>query len=188
MRPAVFLDRDGVITEDVFYPATGEWEAPMRAADVVLRPGALAGLARLQALGRPLILVSNQGAYAKGKATLAALWQVHLRVVALLAADGIALDDCYYSYTHPDGTVPHVSGPSLERKPSPYFLLVAAARHDIDLARSWMIGDRDSDIACGRAAGTRTIFVRNPRASGQRGAGADAAADSLAEAAEIVAA
>jgi D-glycero-D-manno-heptose 1,7-bisphosphate phosphatase len=188
MRPAVFLDRDGVITEDVFYPETGEWEAAMRPGDVALRPGAREGLARLRALGRPLILVSNQGAYAKGKATLAALWQVHLRVVALLAADGLGFDDCFYSYTHPDGVVPHVSGPSLERKPSPYFLLVAAARHDLDLARSWMIGDRDSDIACGRAAGTRTILVRNPHARGQRGAAADAIAETLAEAASIVAA
>src|SRR5215470_17804278 len=144
MRAAAFLDRDGVINEDVFYPATGEWEAPMRPEDVVLRPGAIEGLVRLKALGHALILVSNQGAYAKGKAPLAALWQVHLRLVALLGAHDLAFDDCFYSYTHPDGSVPHVSGASLERKPSPYFLLVAAARHDIDLARSWMIGDRDS--------------------------------------------
>jgi D-glycero-D-manno-heptose 1,7-bisphosphate phosphatase len=188
MRGGVFLDRDGVITEDVFYRETGEWEAPMRVADVALRDGALAGLAQLKALGRPLILVSNQGAYAKGKATLAALWQVHLRVVELLAAEGIALDDCFYSYSHPDGVVPHVSGPSLERKPGPYFLLVAAARHDLDLARSWMIGDRDSDIACGRAAGARAIFVRNRRAVGQSGAGAVAAVADLVAAAAVVAA
>jgi D-glycero-D-manno-heptose 1,7-bisphosphate phosphatase len=130
--------------------------------------------------------VSNQGAYAKGKTTLAALWGVHLRVVELLAAHGLGFDDCFYSYTHPDGSVSHVSGPSLERKPSPYFLLVAAARHDLDLAQSWMIGDRDSDIACGRAAGARTIFVRNPRARGQSGAGAEATADDLDAAAAVI--
>lgn len=186
MRGAAFLDRDGVITEDVFYPETGEWEAAMRPEDVVLRPGAVTGLARLKALGYPLILVSNQGAHAKGKATLAALWRVHLRVVDLLGAHGLAFDDCFYSYTHPDGVVPHFSGPSLERKPGPYFLLVAAVRHDLDLARSWMIGDRDSDIACGRAAGARTILVRNERAPRQSGAGADAAADDLRAAAELV--
>jgi D-glycero-D-manno-heptose 1,7-bisphosphate phosphatase len=188
MRAAVFLDRDGVITEDALYRETGEWEAPLRVEDVVLRPGAIEGLARLRALGHALIVVSNQGAHAKGKATLAALWGVHLRVVALVGAHGLAFDDCFYSYSHPDGVVPHFSGPSLERKPGPYFLLVAAARHDLDLARSWMIGDRDTDIACGRAAGTRTIFVRNPRARGQRGPGADAAVQDLREAAEIVAA
>jgi D-glycero-D-manno-heptose 1,7-bisphosphate phosphatase len=186
MRGGVFLDRDGVITEDVYYPETGDWEAPMRREDTALRSGAIAGLARLKSLGLPLILVSNQGAYAKGKTTLAALWGVHLRVVELLAAHKLVLDDFYYSYTHPDGTVPHVSGPSLERKPSPYFLLVAAARHDLDLARSWMIGDRDSDIACGRAVGTRTIFVRNPHALGQSGAGADGVADDLGGAAQLV--
>ena len=165
MRAAVFLDRDGVITEDVYYPETGEWEAPMRPADAALRAGAIAGLARLKALGLPLILVSNQGAYAKGKTTLASLWGVHLRVVELLAAHGLGFDDCFYSYTHPDGSVPHVSGPSLERKPSPYFLLVAAARHDLDLERSWMIGDRDSDIACGRAAATSRKYGLGLRSS-----------------------
>lgn len=166
MRGAAFLDRDGVITEDVFYPETGEWEAAMRPEDVVLRSGAVAGLARLKVLGYPLILVSNQGAHAKGKATLAALWRVHLRVVELLGEHGLAFDDCFYSYTHPNGVVPHFSGPSLERKPGPYFLLVAAVRHDLDLARSWMIGDRDSDIACGRAAGRGRSWCAT---SGRRG-------------------
>ena len=57
--------------------------------------------------------------------------------------------------------MPGFSGPSLERKPGAYFLKIAQARYNLDLANSWMIGDRESDVCCGKAAGTRTILVRN---------------------------
>ena len=73
-------------------------------------------------------------------------------------------DAAFYSYGHPDGVVPHFSGPSLDRKPGPYNLFIAAAQLDLDLARSWMIGDRESDVACARAAGVRAILVENPHA------------------------
>ncbi|MEA2755332.1 MAG: hypothetical protein QOJ54_1621 [Aliidongia sp.] len=168
-RPAVFLDRDGVINEDVFYPETGEWEAPMHPDDLVLRPGVLPALARLAATGAALILVSNQAAHAKGKVALEQLIAVDGRLRGLLAEAGIIFADFCYSYSHPHGTVPGFSGPSLERKPGAYFLLVSAARHRLDLARSWMIGDRDSDIECGRAAGTRTILIANPHAGDKAG-------------------
>ena len=169
LLPAVFLDRDGVINEDVFYPETGEWEAPLRPEDLVLRPGVLPALQRLAASGFVLVLVSNQAAHAKGKVPLEALMAVDARLRAILAAAGIAFAEFCYSYSHPDGVVPGFSGASLERKPSPYFLLVAAARHGLDLAKSWMIGDRDTDIGCGQAAGTRTILVDNPRAGAKAG-------------------
>jgi D-glycero-D-manno-heptose 1,7-bisphosphate phosphatase len=168
-RPAVFLDRDGVINEDVFYPETGEWEAPMHPDDLVLCPGVLPALARLAATGSALILVSNQAAHAKGKVALEQLIAVDERLRGLLAEAGIGFADFCYSYSHPQGTVPGFSGPSLERKPGAYFLLVSAARHRLDLARSWMIGDRDSDIECGRAAGTRTILIANPHAGDKAG-------------------
>ena len=153
-RPAVFLYRDGVLVEEVYYPETGEWEAPLKPEDVRLIPGAAAATRRLAELGYALVLVSNQGGYAKGKTSLRALWLAHERFVALMAEqEGATLAAVYYSYSHPDGIVPHFSGSSLERKPSPYNLFVAAAQHDLDLGRSWMVGDRDTDVACGRAAG-----------------------------------
>ena len=162
-RPAVFLDRDGVLVEEVYYPEFDETEAPMRPDDVRLLPGVGLAARRLQALGFFLILVSNQGAAAKGKVGLDVLWQVRSRFDALLAGEGVTLDADYYSFSHPSGTVPGLSGPSLDRKPSPYNLLVATARFDIDLGRSWMVGDRETDVACGRAAGVRTIRLgRSP--------------------------
>lgn len=169
MRRAVFLDRDGVLTEEVFYPAFNEWEAPIAPADLVLKPGVVPALQALEALGYALILVSNQAAFAKGKTTLESLHQVHACFESWLDAAGVRLRDCYYSFSHPDGVVPGFSGVSLERKPSPYFLLVAQAKHDIDLAQSWMIGDRDTDIACGQAAGVATILVTNSRAGAKAG-------------------
>jgi D-glycero-D-manno-heptose 1,7-bisphosphate phosphatase len=83
--------------------------------------------------------------------------------------------------------VPYFSGSSLERKPGPYLLLVAAARHDIEAARAWMVGDQDTDMACGRAAGARTILVANPHAGARAsGSSADFRAADLGEAAAVI--
>jgi len=160
-RPAVFLDRDGVLVEEVFYPETGEIEAPLRPEDVRLLPGAAAAARMLAQAGYALVLLSNQAGYAKGKASLRALWLVHQRFVALLAREGVTLDAVFYSYSHPDGIMPYFSGPSLERKPGPYNLIIATAQLDLDLARSWLVGDRETDVACAEAAGVRPILVDN---------------------------
>jgi D-glycero-D-manno-heptose 1,7-bisphosphate phosphatase len=135
-RPAIFLDRDGVLVEEIFYAHTGETEAPLAADDVRLLPGVAAALRRLADAGFALVVISNQGAYAKGKTTLRALWLAHEKFLALLAEQRIRLDGCYYSWGHPDGTVPHFSGPSLDRKPGPYNIVIAAAQLDLDLSRS----------------------------------------------------
>jgi len=158
-RRAVFLDRDGVLVEEIFYPHTGEREAPLAPEDVRLLPGVAPALRRLAAAGYALVVISNQGGYAKGKTTLRALWLAHERFVALLAEQGARLDGAYYSWGHPDGTVPHFSGASLDRKPGPYNIFVAAAQLDLDLHISWMVGDRDTDVACAVAAGLRPILI-----------------------------
>jgi D-glycero-D-manno-heptose 1,7-bisphosphate phosphatase len=161
--PAVFLDRDGVLVEEVFYPETGEWEAPLRAEDVRLVPGAAAAARQLAQAGYKLVLISNQAAFAKGKTSLRALWLAHERFLSLLRTEGCTLDAVFYSYGHPDGVVPFFSGPSLDRKPGPYNIFVAAAQLDLDLQCSWIIGDRISDIDCGRAAGIGAILIANAR-------------------------
>ncbi|MCU1376896.1 MAG: hisJ [Actinomycetia bacterium] len=158
-RPAIFLDRDGVLVEEIFYPRTGEREAPLAPEDVRLLPGVAQALRSLADAGYALVVISNQGGYAKGKATLRALWLAHERFVALLAEQGARLDGYYYSYSHPDGAVPHFSGHSLERKPGPYNIFVAAAQLDLDCRNSWMIGDRKTDIGCAIAAGLQPILI-----------------------------
>ena len=190
MTPAVFIDRDGVINQGVMDEELGQYESPYHAADVALEDRAVEGLRHLRELGWPVIVVSNQPAAAKGTVSLAELWEVHERVASLLADEGVVLDDWRYCFHHPQGKVPQLSGPCPCRKPLPGMLLAAASKHDVDLERSWMIGDTDSDVSAGVAAGTRTILVENPRSEHKRSgaAGEEFRAADLAGAASVVAA
>lgn len=161
LRAAVFLDRDGVIVETVADALLGTPESPYRTEDVALVDGAVDAIRALRARGFLLVGVSNQPAAAKGNATLSDLRAVHDRTVELLAAQGADLDDWRYCFHHPAGVDPALAGSCDCRKPAPGLLLAAAECHDIDLARSWMVGDSDSDVAAGAAAGTRTVLVEH---------------------------
>ncbi len=188
-RAAVFLDRDGVINELVPDPVSGVPESPLRAQDVRLAPGAAAAAARLQRLGFLLVCVSNQPAAAKGKVSPAQLLAVHDRVLELLEAEGVKLAASQMCMHHEQGVVPELSGPCRCRKPAPGMLLDAASALEIDLPRSWMVGDTDADVAAGRAAGCRTLLVACPGSVHKRlqGVSADLSAESLAAAAQRLA-
>ncbi len=170
MERAAFLDRDGVLNELVFNPATGEYESPHHLADLALVPGMELGLKELQEAGYLLFLVSNQPSFAKGKTSLEEIKAIHERLHQALLGWGIRFRAYYYCYHHPESLVPELKGPCACRKPSPHFLLEAAREHGVDLGRSWMVGDQDSDVQCGRAAGTRTVLVENARSAKKRGA------------------
>ena len=182
---AVFLDRDGVINRNILNPASGEYEAPLKAADFALAPGVLEALRRLQRTGFLLFVVSNQPNYAKGKATLEELAAIDAKMRREVSEEGIALAGVYYCLHHPEGIVEEYSGPCVCRKPSPYFLLRAAREFGLDAANSWMIGDRETDVICGRAAGVRTIFI-DERCEGHGGNKADWIAQDLSGAAELI--
>lgn len=170
MKPAVFLDRDGVINELVLNPATQEYEPPHSPDDLVLFPDVIPSLCALQDAGFDLFLVSNQPDYAKGKATLEQIQAVHAKLDQILKSEGILFCDYFYCYHYPDGIVPEYSFVCECRKPKPYFLMKAIRNYGIDLAHSWMVGDRDSDIECGKTVGSRTILVEEPHSAGYRGA------------------
>ena len=175
---AVFVDRDGVINEPVW--DVDSFESPYRPEDVILVPGAAEALARLRDAGFALVLVSNQPAAAKGKATREALDAVHERVMDALR---IELDGVYYCHHHPDFT-----GPCDCRKPAPGLLLRAADELGLELSESWMIGDADTDVAAARSAGTHAVLVTHPRTGHRRsGAEADLIAPDLAGAAALIA-
>jgi D-glycero-D-manno-heptose 1,7-bisphosphate phosphatase len=162
MKPAaVFLDRDGVINQNVLNPATLAWDAPLTVEDFVLSHNALVALTAMRKAGFLLFIVSNQPNYAKAKASLETLESIHRHLLDLLHQRGIDFAAFYYCLHHPQGVVPSHSGPCRCRKPSPFFLLQARERFGLDMERSWMVGDRASDIACGQAAGVHTIRVRN---------------------------
>ena len=168
---AVFLDRDGTLNANVYYADSGEWESPRTRDALALLPGVIPALTRLQDAGFRLFLVTNQPSFAKGKTALANLEDVRAALDEQLAAHGIHFTQSYYCYHHPTSTVAGY-GVCECRKPSPFFLQHAARDYGIDLAQSWMVGDRATDIACGQNAGTRTVFID--------------ASTSIADAAELI--
>jgi histidinol-phosphate phosphatase family protein len=141
---ALFLDRDGTIMVD-----TGYVRDP---ADVTLLPGAAEALAAARELGFDLVVVSNQSGVARGIITLPQLEAVQRRFEELLAEAGVTLDETRFCLHGPD------DGCAC-RKPEPGLLRSAAAARGIDLKRSVMIGDRESDVLAGLGAGCTTIFL-----------------------------
>lgn len=166
-RPAVFLDRDGVLSELVPDPGSGRLEAPLTVTQVRLIPGAAAAARRLADAGWALVCVTNQPAAAKGLVPVAHVHQIQQRVLALLGAEGVVLDGAWMCQHHPDAVSDELRECDC-RKPAPGMLLSAANELDLDLERSWMIGDTDADIGAGRAAGCRTILVLNPGSAHKR--------------------
>jgi D-glycero-D-manno-heptose 1,7-bisphosphate phosphatase len=159
VNQAVFLDRDGTIIEDKHYLR--------RAEEVVIIPGAVSALARLQNAGFKLFIVSNQSGVGRGYFTLAEVEQVNDHLVERLGRDGIRFEKIYIAPEAPDA-------PSHGRKPSPRFLLDARDEFDLDLAHSYMIGDKLSDLECGWNAGIKkSILVRTGYGSEQERASAD---------------
>jgi len=142
---AVFLDRDGVLNRAII--RDGLPFAPTSIAELEILPGVPDALPRLRAAGFLLIVVTNQPDVARGTASRDAIDAIHARMRQTLPLDDIRV--CF----HDDAD--HCAC----RKPLPGLLLDAAAGWDIDLKRSYMIGDRWRDIAAGQAAGCTTVLV-----------------------------
>ena len=155
---AVFLDRDGTINREVSYLA--------RTAALELLPGAAAALALLQQAGYRLVVVSNQSGVARGLFSLRRMKKINRRLVRLLRKAGVRLDGFWSCPWHAEGRRGPFRADHPFRKPAPGMLEAAAARLGIRLGASWMIGDREGDIAAGAAAGCRTILVRTGYGSG----------------------
>jgi D-glycero-D-manno-heptose 1,7-bisphosphate phosphatase len=168
VRRAAFLDRDGVLNALVPDPLSGAAESPLRLEDVVLLPGAAQAAAGLRAAGYVLVVVSNQPAAAKGLVAPGQLEAVHARVLELMELAGAPVDDDRVCLHHPDAVVRDLAGPCRCRKPEPGMLIDAAAELGLDLQRSWMIGDTDSDVGAGAAAGCRTVLIEHGPSSHKR--------------------
>jgi D-glycero-D-manno-heptose 1,7-bisphosphate phosphatase len=159
-RRACFLDRDGVIIE--LLPDGLSVRTPDQ---VRLCAGAAGAIARLRAHGFLCVVVTNQPGPAKGLYTRESVHGATAHMHALLAAAGTAIDDVFICWHHPEGGPggdPTLVGPCDCRKPRPGMLLEAARKHDIDLARSFMVGDRETDVEAGRAAGCQALLVGRP--------------------------
>jgi D-glycero-D-manno-heptose 1,7-bisphosphate phosphatase len=168
MRRALFLDRDGVVNDLVFYPSHGEWESPRTLADLHVRENVFEPLRELNRSGWLIFLITNQPSYAKEKCRLEDLQEVHVRVLDELAKADVKVTESYVCYHHPESKIAGF-GPCQCRKPSPHFLREAARRYDVDLASSWMAGDQDTDVVTGINAGCRTALLKYEHSSGKRG-------------------
>ncbi|GAB4532455.1 MAG: D-glycero-beta-D-manno-heptose 1,7-bisphosphate 7-phosphatase [Anaerolineales bacterium] len=155
LRPAIFLDRDGVIIENrASYVRT--WE------DVVFYERALEALRHLRNSPYALVIVTNQSAVGRGILTLAQAEDINHKVVAHIRAAGGRVDAAYLCPHAPD------EGCAC-RKPQPGMLLQAARDLCLDLSRSWMVGDALTDIQAGHAAGVaHIVLVRTGRGDTQR--------------------
>jgi D-glycero-D-manno-heptose 1,7-bisphosphate phosphatase len=177
-RPAIFIDRDGTLNEEVGYLCRPE--------DVVLVPGAGAALARLNARGIPVLVVTNQAGIGRGKYGWAEFQAVQDRINGLLAQSGAHLDGVYAAPHHPKGVGGYQDPDHPDRKPNPGMLLRAAREHGLDLARSWMIGDKALDLGAGRNAGCRVALVRTGYGQEVDGALADLVAADLGAAVDRI--
>lgn len=153
---AVFLDRDGVLIEDV--------DLLVRPDQATLIDGVAAALRKLSTAGFRLVMVTNQTVVARGLSTLSQVQKVHRRIDAMLLADGgPVLDGRYVCPHHPHATLPRYRVLCDCRKPRHGLLLRAAHEHGLDLRASFFVGDRLTDIATGAAAGCRTVLVGSGR-------------------------
>jgi D-glycero-D-manno-heptose 1,7-bisphosphate phosphatase len=171
MQRAVFLDRDGVLNNLVPDPASGFPESPLRAEDMSLIDGVPEALSALRGAGYLLVGVSNQPAAAKDVTSVEELQRVQARLLELLEGDGVTFDRFALCFHHPEGSVPELTMTCDCRKPAPGLLTDALRELSLDREASWMVGDTDSDIAAGKAAGVRTILIANPASAHKRATG-----------------
>lgn len=152
MRPAVFLDRDGTIIEHVDHLTDP--------GDVRLIPGAAKAIRLLRSAGYVCVVVTNQSVIGRGMLSVEGLGRVHAEMRRQLAQHGAELDGVYYCPAAPT-TTDRTTVEHSDRKPGSGMLLRAATEMDLDVSRSWMIGDMLSDVHAGRNAGCRgTILIR----------------------------
>jgi histidinol-phosphate phosphatase family protein len=149
--PIVFLDKDGTLLENVPYNVE-----PGR---ITLVPGAEDALVMLRTAGFDVAVVSNQHGVAFGRFAETALDAVQHRIAELLAPLGVRFRGLYYCPHHPHGTVSKYAVECNCRKPRCGLLMRARLELDVDLSRSWMVGDILDDVEAGERAGCRTILV-----------------------------
>jgi len=152
VRPAVFLDRDGTIADEVGYLN--------HLSRFRMFPFAAAAVRRLNEAGLPVVVITNQSGVGRGYFPESLVHEVHTQMTQQLAADGARVDAVYYC--------PHTSADNCScRKPKTGMLERAAREHAIDLKRSFVVGDRHGDIELARNVEARSILVRTGYGEGE---------------------
>ncbi|MBM3293129.1 MAG: HAD family hydrolase [Candidatus Aminicenantes bacterium] len=150
-RPAVLLDRDGTINEDVGYP--GRW------SQIRIYPWSIPAVGRLNEAGFAVVIATNQSGVGRGIFTEDDLRRIHDRMTEAFFAGGARIDAIYYCPHYRLSTDPRYRRDCLCRKPGSAMGRQAAADLDLDLARSFMIGDKVEDVEFGRGLGATPVLV-----------------------------
>jgi len=182
-RPAVFLDRDGTLIEEVGY-----LDRPDR---VILYPWSTDAIRALNHAGVAIVMVTNQSGIARGFFTEAVVDRVHRTIADLLAAGGAHLDAYYYCPHHPHGSVREYARACDCRKPGRALVDRAVEELGVDPARSFTVGDRWLDVELARKVGARGVLVRTGYGAAEEhrpaaGVTADAIVNNLVEAASWI--
>jgi D-glycero-D-manno-heptose 1,7-bisphosphate phosphatase len=183
VKPAVFLDRDGTLIEDVGYLD--------RLDRIAFFPWTVDAIRALNRAGLAVVVITNQSGIARGLFTEAFVEETHRHLSARLAAGGARVDAYYYCPHHPDGVVEAYRHRCDCRKPAGGMVNQAARDLSLDPARSFVVGDKWLDVGLARAVGARGILVRTgtgatEEAQPQPGISADAIVDNLAAAASWI--
>ena len=160
---AIFLDRDGVVNELVYFPEQGIIDSPFVADQFRLCPGVPDAVKHFQNAGYKVIIASNQPGVAKGHMPFKNFKQICDTMKARLSEKGVSLDGEYYCLHHPEAIVAQYRIDCECRKPKPGLILKAAKDMDIDISSSWFIGDNLSDIKAGKNAGCHTLLLGKMR-------------------------
>ena len=153
MNKAIFIDKDGTLIPDIPYNVNPTL--------ITLSNTAISALKLLQKQNYLLIVISNQSGVARGYFKEEELQNVSDAITTLLSKEGITVDGFYYCPHHKEGTVKEYTIDCDCRKPKPGLLLRAAKDFDIDVKQSWMIGDILNDAEAGKAAGCKTVLLKN---------------------------
>ncbi|OGY21684.1 MAG: hypothetical protein A2126_01775 [Candidatus Woykebacteria bacterium GWB1_45_5] len=158
---AVFFDRDGTILEMVYNEETEIIDSPSRPNEVRLSPGSIDVLKQLKSLGYLLVLISNQPGIGIKKLTEQNFEKIRRKFNEELEKGGVKLEKEYYCFHHPFAQIEEYRKKCNCRKPGIKFFKDAEEEFNIDLSKSWAIGDGVNDILAGDKAGTKTILIAN---------------------------
>ena len=145
MNKAIFLDRDGVINKEIGYV--------YRLEDFILTDDIIPSLKKFQNAGFIFVIITNQSGIAKALYTHEDVAKIHTHLLSLMKENGIIISEIYYCPHHPDVE------PCICRKPDSGMIEKAVARFNIDISRSYFIGDKERDVQAGEKAGVKSILI-----------------------------
>ena len=162
-HPAVFLDRDGTMTEIVFNEDSETLDAPLGCSELKLLPGVVEAVRAFRELGFLIFVVTNQPAAAKGKTTLEVIYDINRYFCDLLEKGHAALDEVFICPHFPKASERTRESFLIQdcrcRKPNPGLIQKAIGKYNIDIGKSFMVGDSHTDILAGFRAGLKTVFI-----------------------------